>query len=153
MNGNTDQVQQTRWSLEELFPAHDSPQIQEALSALDQTTDRTRTGALPPDRGHRKQMILWRSSRRWTTITDLAHRLYGFSGLWFTEDTQNQQALSFSARTEQTMAEMQNRVLFFTLWWKDLDDANAGRLLNVLGTVSLLAGIDAQIQATYLERA
>ncbi len=31
------------------------------------------------------------------------------------------------------MAEMENRVLFFSLWWKELDDANAKRLMDASG--------------------
>jgi oligoendopeptidase F len=31
------------------------------------------------------------------------------------------------------MAEMENRTLFFNLWWKDLDDANARRLMDASG--------------------
>ena len=31
------------------------------------------------------------------------------------------------------MAEMENRVLFFSLWWKELDDANANRLMDASG--------------------
>jgi oligoendopeptidase F len=129
---NTDQFQQTKWSLEELFPAHDSSQVQEALSALDQ-----QLSELEQERSHLTADIsaddFMALIKKMDAITEIAHRLYGFAGLWFTEDTQNQQALSFSARTEQTMAEMQNRVLFFTLWWKDLDNANAQRLLNESG--------------------
>ena len=31
------------------------------------------------------------------------------------------------------MAEMQNQILFFELWWKQLDDANADRLMQAAG--------------------
>jgi oligoendopeptidase F len=37
------------------------------------------------------------------------------------------------ARVQQFAAEMQNRTLFFSLWWKELDDANAERLMNEAG--------------------
>jgi oligoendopeptidase F len=36
-------------------------------------------------------------------------------------------------RVQQFVAEMQNRTLFFNLWWKDLDDANAQRLMDSSG--------------------
>lgn len=128
----TDQFQQTRWSLEELFPSHDSAQVQEALATLDE-----QLSALEQERPRLVADIsaedFLQYVQKMDAITEITHQLHGFAGLWFTEDTQNQQALSFTARIEQTMAEMQNRVLFFTLWWKDLDDANARRLLDASG--------------------
>ena len=55
-------------------------------------------------------------------ITKLIQRLGGFAELWFAEDTQNQAAQSLVARMEQMSAELSNRVLFFNLWWKALDE-------------------------------
>jgi oligoendopeptidase F len=39
--------------------------------------------------------------------------------------------VTFRARVSQLVAEIENGVLFFTLWWKQLDDAAARRLLAV----------------------
>jgi oligoendopeptidase F len=36
-------------------------------------------------------------------------------------------------RVQQFFAELQNRILFFSLWWKDLDDATANRLMDASG--------------------
>jgi oligoendopeptidase F len=57
--------------------------------------------------------------------------LYYYPGLWITEDTQNQSAQALVARVEQFMAVTQNQTLFFSLWWKDLDDAQADRLMSL----------------------
>ncbi len=59
--------------------------------------------------------------------------LASYAGLWFTEDTQNQAAQTLVARIDQFMAELSNRTLFFSLWWKSLDDSNAGRLMEGSG--------------------
>ncbi len=56
---------------------------------------------------------------------------YGF--LWFSEQTQNQEALAFMGRIEQISTEAQNRTLFFDLWFKQLDDATAQRLIDAAG--------------------
>ncbi len=66
-------------------------------------------------------------------ISRAAHRLGSYAGLWFSEDTQNQSALGLMAKTEQQSAEISNRVLFFSLWWKDLPDASAERLMKNAG--------------------
>lgn len=56
---------------------------------------------------------------------------YGY--LWFSEDTGNQQALTFQARIQSFIAEVQNKILFFTLWWKNLDNSVAESLIEVSG--------------------
>ncbi|HWR90122.1 MAG TPA: hypothetical protein VN260_07675, partial [Dissulfurispiraceae bacterium] len=61
-------------------------------------------------------------------FAEKAHRLGGYAQLWFSEDTRNQDALAFLGRVEQTLMEAQNRILFFSLWWKGIDDGPAERL-------------------------
>ncbi|MEW6405756.1 MAG: M3 family oligoendopeptidase, partial [Chloroflexota bacterium] len=56
-----------------------------------------------------------------------------FAGLSFTADTQDQAAQSLQARVQQFLAEVENRTLFFNLWWKELDQANANRLMDAAG--------------------
>jgi oligoendopeptidase F len=63
----------------------------------------------------------------------LASRLGAYGQLWFSEDTQNQAALAFMGRMEQLLTEAYNRILFFRLWWKALDDEAAARLLAYAG--------------------
>jgi oligoendopeptidase F len=62
-----------------------------------------------------------------------AYRLYGFANLSFSADTQNQTVQTLMGRVQQFVAEMQNQVLFFDLWWKQLDEANAARLMGAAG--------------------
>jgi oligoendopeptidase F len=62
-------------------------------------------------------------------ITRQVSRLYGFASLKFAEDTQDQKAQAFQGRMQQKAAEMDNRTMFFKLWWKGLDDEPATRLL------------------------
>jgi len=66
-------------------------------------------------------------------ISRLAHCMGSYAGLWFAEDTQNQSALGLVARTEQQQSEIGNRTLFFSLWWKELPDAAAKRLMKGSG--------------------
>ncbi len=62
-----------------------------------------------------------------------SYHLYGFSSLSFAANTQDQSAQTLLARVQQFMAEMQNQTLFFELWWKQLDDENANRLMSSAG--------------------
>jgi oligoendopeptidase F len=53
--------------------------------------------------------------------------------LSFAADTQDQRAQAFVARVNQFMAEMQNSTLFFSLWWKSLEQEAAERLMAESG--------------------
>ncbi len=66
-------------------------------------------------------------------FTTLAYRVYGFASLSFAANTQDQKAQIAMARFQQFAAEMGNRTLFFSLWWKALDEENANRLLDASG--------------------
>jgi oligoendopeptidase F len=61
--------------------------------------------------------------------------LAAYSYLWFSEDTASQEAVTFRARVSQLVAEIENGLLFFTLWWKKLDDEVAEHLLEISGDI------------------
>ncbi|MEW6247594.1 MAG: M3 family oligoendopeptidase [Nitrospirota bacterium] len=56
-------------------------------------------------------------------------KLGAYAYLWFSEDTKNLPARSFKTKVEERLAAFQNRLLFFELWWQDVDETNAARLL------------------------
>jgi oligoendopeptidase F len=64
-----------------------------------------------------------------------AGELQGYGELWFSGDLLRQEAQAFLGRVEQTAADLGNRVLFFSLWWRALDDDNAARLMAGAGDV------------------
>ena len=119
---------QKRWSLSDLFPGHDSPELKKAMETLDQAVtgfEKLRP-QLTPEIDEKTFMTIIKDLEE---ITLESNRLYVFAGLWFTEDTQNQDAQALQARIEQYTASLQNRTMFFSLWWKKLDQKNADRLL------------------------
>jgi oligoendopeptidase F len=123
---------QTGWSLEDLFPAYDSPETRAAIDDLN-----NRLSAFEKVREHLSPDLSEAGFidiiQQYESIMRLANRLYGFAALWFSSDTQDQQAQSFVAQIEQMLAEAQNRVLFFDLWWKGLEDEPASRLMSNSG--------------------
>ena len=56
-------------------------------------------------------------------------RLGAYSYLWFSEDTKQLQARSFKTKVEEHLTTLQNRLLFFDLWWQSVDEKNAERLM------------------------
>ncbi len=123
---------QSPWSLAELFPSHAGPEMETALKSLDsQVADfETVRPHLTPEISTDDFLTI---IQRQEKITRLAYRIYAFAGLGFTANTQDQTIQTFKSRVEQLMAELENRTMFFSLWWKALDDANAERLLAVSG--------------------
>jgi len=124
--------QQARWSLADLYSAPNSPDLEAAFKKLDAlvTEFESFRPQLSPDIADGAFMSI---VHKLEAIQDLGSRLYGFSGLFYTEDTQNQVAQSLTARVEQFVADLTNRSLFFTLWWRELDDKNAARLMAASG--------------------
>ena len=123
---------QKRWSLKDLFPGHDSPEMKAALADLDQRVaafEGTRTRLTPAI----EAPIFLELLHSLEAITDLIQRISGFAELWFAEDTQDQTAQAFQASLENRLAEVANRVLFFSLWWKNLEEDGASRLLEASG--------------------
>jgi oligoendopeptidase F len=121
-----------KWDLSELFPGFNSPELQAAFDNVEEqvTSFEGVRGKLKEDIDAQTFLEIVRASEGTARILN---RLYAFAGLSFSEDTQNQTAQSLIGRVQQFVAEIQNRTLFFDLWWKDLDEANAERLMNASG--------------------
>ena len=124
--------EQTRWSLKDLLPATEGPEfdqiladLEEALSQLEASRD-----LLSPDISEENFVGLLSQVEK---IAALSNRLSAYGFLWFSEDTQHQDALAFMGSMEKLGTDVQNRTLFFTLWWKGLTDEAASRLLAVSG--------------------
>ena len=122
----------TKWNLGELYPSFDSPDLQMAFDNVEEQVLSFEgiRGKLQPDVDVNQFMEFVRASEATTRILN---KIYAFTGLSFAANTQDQIAQTYMARVQQFAAEMQNRTLFFSLWWKDLDDENAERLMSAAG--------------------
>ncbi|MBN1977053.1 MAG: M3 family oligoendopeptidase [Anaerolineae bacterium] len=120
--------EQTRWTLRSLLEAHEGEEFERLLAGLEQQVARFESyrERLSPEMAGDEFLEALRLSG---DIYAILHRLSAYASLWFSEDTQSQAALSFMARMDQLSAEIQNRMLFFSLWWKGLDEEPARRLL------------------------
>ncbi|HKT36245.1 MAG TPA: M3 family oligoendopeptidase, partial [Nitrospira sp.] len=67
------------------------------------------------------------------SVTRSASRVGAYAYLWFSENTKDSRARSFKANVEERLTALQNRLLFFELWWQSIDEQNAVRLLNGSG--------------------
>ena len=123
---------QSPWSLSDLFPAHDSPEMEAAFTELEGKVASIET--LRPQLGDEVPADTFLDLlHRQETIYALASRIRSFASLSFSADTQNQAVQTFLGGVDQTMARVNNRLLFFELWWKELGDVHASRLLSAAG--------------------
>lgn len=123
---------QSAWSLDELYKSLDDPAIEADYAHLEEMTakfEQTRA-QLKPDMCLETFLGLIRQQEE---ISKTLYRLYGFPELRFAANTQDQKTQSALVRAQATIANVQNRIMFFDLWWKLLDDSNAQRLLDGSG--------------------
>jgi len=114
------------------LPAHEGKEFEHILAELEQQVAQFEASRerLSPEISDTEFLDVM---RLYEVIYATGARLIAYAQLWFSEDTQNQEAVGFMGRMEQLSAEMQNRTLFFSLWWKELDEEPAQRLLAVSG--------------------
>jgi oligoendopeptidase F len=122
----------SKWDLSQLYSGYDSPELENAFDMIEEQVASFEgvRNKLTPDISTEQFMDVMKADE---TSTRIANKLYSFAGLSFTADTQDQKAQALQARVMQFLAENQNRTLFFSLWWKELDDANAKRLMDASG--------------------
>lgn len=124
MTETMESYQTTRWDLGDLFPGHDTSEMEQGMAELE--------AAVADFEGLREKLSADMDLEDFIEIlhtqeknSRLANRIGQFAGLWLTEDTQNQDALTFQAKIQQFMAGLQNRTMFFSLWWKSLTNEEA----------------------------
>jgi oligoendopeptidase F len=69
-------------------------------------------------------------------ISRLMAKLGSYAYMYFSQDTKSQDARTFKTRVEEIEADAANRILFFELWWKSLDNARSAALISQSGTFS-----------------
>jgi oligoendopeptidase F len=123
---------QSPWSLNDLFPSLDSPKMKAAFTELDALV--TAFEALRPSLAADMPVEAFLDTiRKLEGIYHLAQRIQSYANLAFAANTQDQSLQTFLGTVEDRMAGLENRILFFSLWWKALDDATAERLIAGTG--------------------
>jgi oligoendopeptidase F len=128
MIATTAEYQLRRWDLSEMLPEPSEPVIADRFAGLEAAVadfescrERLRAGMEPAE----FLAIL----KRYETLSETISLLTNYASLWFAEDTGRAAALTMMNRVQQEATAAGNRVLFFTLWWKELDDQEAAALL------------------------
>ena len=121
-----------RWSLQDLLPEPVEESLEAALADLEH-----KVSALEAQRDSLTEDIATEAFiallHEYEAVADLMTRLGAYGELWFSEDTQNQAALNMRDRIRASLTDAANRILFFSLWLKEMPDETAGRLIPATG--------------------
>ncbi|MCK5246764.1 M3 family oligoendopeptidase [Candidatus Bipolaricaulota bacterium] len=121
-----------RWALSDLIPAPDGPAMDALFSQLEEAVsdfEYLRDALSPSIEPATFDSALQHAER----VGYLTRQLNGYATLWLSELTSHSDALAFRSCIDKTLAEAQNRILFFELWWKELDAENTSRLMETSG--------------------
>lgn len=124
----TQTYSQKRWTLSELLPDSGEATVAARLATAEEAVAAfaARRDELSADM---EPATLLAIVRDYEALLEQLYVLGAYGSLWFAEDTQNADALAYKSRMEHVLTGFQNRLLFFGLWWKGLEDAAAERLL------------------------
>ena len=123
---------QSRWSLKDIFPSADSPEMETAFKQAEKMVAdfEKKRNVLTDDISTN---LFLEIIKELEALTHQLRLINDYAELWFTEDTQNQKAQSLAARSEQFVTEQSNKIIFFNLWWKDVSDTKAKSLMEASG--------------------
>jgi oligoendopeptidase F len=127
---------QTRWDLSELAIDHKSHQFTKRIEELQRKVDGfgsikyTLTSTISTDE-------FFKIIKNIEQISEEASVLGGYASLLYSADTQSDEATSLLTKMSRLGSEIENKMLFFDLWWKrTIDEKNAQRLISQAGNLS-----------------
>lgn len=124
--------QPTRWSLNDLLREPIEQSLEETFSKLEQAL-----GQFEATRELLTSEISLQDFQRVLGILEsiniLKSRIEGYADLSFAENTQHPSALNLRDRVDQVLTDVSNRALFFELWFKELPDDIANKLIEHSG--------------------
>lgn len=131
-NSTLPAFEQSSWDLSELLPqttAYATSMAMEGkLLELEDLTNRLEERR-PELNAEMTSATLLDFLRLYEELLEKINIVEGYGHLWFSSDTQSNEALSYRNRVTQLVTDLDNRTLFFGLWWKSLSDEEANRLL------------------------
>ncbi len=115
------------WRLDDIFKRDEVDSVMERIERLAEQIEswRERLSEDISDEDFMKIMGLQEE------LTNLSSRLGAFATLWQSEKTDDSERNSFMLQVSEFLTGISNRVLFFNIWFKELDEKNASRLMDI----------------------
>ncbi len=132
----SDRYELSGWELGELLPDTEEKTIRERLDALEAAVtafeagrDKLEAYGMANGAAAAMELDLVPYMQQIEDISAQMYCLGAYGSLWFSADTQSEEAIRYEGYMQQELTRLQNRILFFDLWWKSLSDEHAARLL------------------------
>ncbi len=130
------QYRSDTWNLDELAAGPQDPAISEGSRLLLEASEKfeSERRSLAPEIQPDKFLDVVDSLAE---MAEANARLYGYASLLHSADTQSDAATSLLMQMSKMNSEVDNRTLFFDLWWKNgIDQKNAERLIADSGEIA-----------------
>jgi oligoendopeptidase F len=117
------------WNLEDLYKFEDTDKL---LAELKKKVDQFKKNRdkLSPSLSAEEFMNILKEKEK---ISEYIGRLIGYAELWLSEKTSDPIRTAHVARVSEICTDMGNEVMFFNLWFKDLDDKQAQKYIDGSG--------------------
>jgi len=125
-----------KWNLDELVKNPNRAVFDQKLAKIESNAKRFEKNkkSLNPKVSSGKFLRLLRDIEN---ITEKSSVIGGYASLRYSENTQSDEATSLLTRINKFGSDIENRLLFFDLWWKkQVDENNARRLIKSAGQFS-----------------
>jgi len=116
------------WNLDDIYSFKDTDKVISGLNSAVDEFARQRENL--DSRSAEAFMSLLKKKEH---ISELMNRLAGYAELWFTENTSDSERTSHRAKIYDIIADAENRILFFDLWFMHLDDKKAEEFIKNSG--------------------
>lgn len=120
------------WDLSDLLPEPSEEVISARLDAVEKTVQALEAMRPRLDAGMDPALII-EIMQLYEKLVEQIFVLGAYGSLWFSSDTQSPAALNYRNRMAQKLTQVQNRTLFFDLWWKSLEEEEAAALMPDAG--------------------
>ncbi|MFH1823245.1 MAG: M3 family oligoendopeptidase [archaeon] len=123
---------QKRWDLSELLPATSGSKFEKYLNELEHRVKKFES--------FRKELKPGINAKRFLQMVsfseelfEMASRIGAYPSLQCEADVADPKAIALKTRVETFLTHLANRTLFFSLFWKKLDEKNVNRILKEAG--------------------
>lgn len=126
---------QGQWNLSELAVSHKTPQFTKQIINLESKVKKFEKlkAKLSPSMS---SVEFFKIIKNIEEISEQASKITGYSSLLYAADTQSDEATSLVTRMAKLGSQIDNKMLFFDLWWKrKIDEKNAQRLMKDAGSL------------------
>jgi len=125
-----------KWNLDELVKNPTRNNIDKKLAQIEKNVKQFEKikKSLNPKISHTKFMNILHNIEN---ISEKSSLIGGYASLRYSENTQSDEATALLSKISKFGADIENRMLFFDLWWKkEIDEKNAKRLMKSTGNLS-----------------